>query len=146
MSITSLGNILKIFGGAEPNEEEKLAIFKEAAMMTLARATASDTNIKAVEVETVRVIIERVTGEDVSEADVRVAANSKLFETAPLEKYLARAGRQIDVQDRIVIAEALAEVIVSDHRISSKEVTFFNMVADAFQLTPAELAGLVASD
>jgi uncharacterized tellurite resistance protein B-like protein len=145
MSITSLGNILKIFGGAEPTEEEKQAIFNEAAMMTLARATASDTNIKSVEVETVRVIIERVTGVDVSDADVRVAANSKLFETAPLEKYLARAGRQIDVKDRIVIAEALAEVIVSDDRISSKEVTFFNMVAEAFQLTPAELAGLVES-
>ena len=146
MSITSLGNILKIFGGAEPTDEVKQEIFNEAVMMTLARATASDTNIKSVEVETVRVIIERVTGEDVSEADVRVAANSKLFETAPLEKYLARAGRQIDVKDRIVIAEALAEVIVSDDRISSKEVTFFNMVAEAFQLTPAELAGLVESN
>ncbi|MFV2090016.1 MAG: TerB family tellurite resistance protein [Pseudomonadales bacterium] len=146
MSITNLGNILKIFGGAEPTEEEKQAVFKEAAMMTLARATASDTNIKSVEVETVRVIIERVTGEDVSEADVRVAANSKLFESAPLEKYLARAGRQMNVKDRLVIAEALAEVIVSDSRISSKEITFFNMLAEAFELTPAELAGLIEAD
>jgi uncharacterized tellurite resistance protein B-like protein len=146
MSISSFTNILKIFGGAQPSEEEKRELFKEVTAMTLARATASDTNIKPVEVETVRLIIERVIGEEVSAADVRVQANSKLFESQPLERYLARAGRVLDVKDRITIAEALAEVIVSDERISSKEVTFFNMVANAFQLTPAELAGLVAED
>jgi uncharacterized tellurite resistance protein B-like protein len=143
MSITNFSNILKIFGGGEPTEEEKQELFKEVTVMTLARATASDTNIKPVEIETVRLIIEKVIGEDVSEAEVRVQANSKLFESEPLEKYLNRAGRVLDVQDRITIAEALAEVIVSDARITSKEINFFNMVAAAFQLTPAELAGLI---
>ena len=146
MSTSSFSNILKIFGGAEPTAEEKKELFKEAALMTLARATASDTNIKAVEVETVRLIVEQVTGEELTDAEVRVAANSKLYETAPLEKYLARVGRIIDVKDRITIAEALAEVIVSDEKVTAKETAFFNMVADAFQLTPAELAGLIVND
>ncbi|TNF86755.1 MAG: hypothetical protein EP301_08035 [Gammaproteobacteria bacterium] len=146
MSISNFSNILKIFGGAEPTEEEKQELFKEVTVMTLARATASDTNIKPVEIETVRLIIEKVIGEDVSEAEVRVQANSKLFESEPLEKYLTRAGRVLDVKDRITIAEALAEVIVSDARVTSKETRFFNMVADAFQLTPAELAGLIEND
>ena len=132
--------------GRVPTEEEKPALRKEATLMTLARATASDTNIKAVEVSTVRDIISRVTGEEVTDADVRVAANSKLYESAPLEKYLASVGRKLDVQDRIDIAEALAEVIVSDERVTSKEIAFFNMVAGAFSLTPAELAGLVQTD
>ena len=143
MSTSSFSNILKIFSGAEPTEAEKQELFKEAALMTLARATASDTNIKPVEVETVRQIIERVTSESYSVADVRVAANSKLFETQPLEKYLAGAGRKLDVKQCVAIAEALAEVIVSDERITSKETAFFNMVASAFNLTPAQLAGLV---
>jgi uncharacterized tellurite resistance protein B-like protein len=143
---TTFTNILKIFGGGEPTEEEKAELFKEVAVMTLARATASDTNIKPVEIETVRLIIERVTGENAEEADVRVAANSKIFESEPLEKYLARAGRVLDVGDRITIAEALAEVIVSDARVTSKETAFFNMVAEAFHLTPAELAGLIEND
>ena len=146
MSISNFSNILKIFGGAKPTPEEVQELFKEVAVMTLARATASDTNIKPVEIETVRTIIERVIGEEVSAADVRVQANSKLFESEPLERYLNRAGRVLDVTSRVKIAEALAEVIIADGRISSKEVTFFNMVAAAFQLTPAELAGLVASD
>ena len=146
MSITNFSNILKIFGGGEPTEEEKQELFKEVTVMTLARATASDTNIKPVEIETVRLIIEKVIGEEVSEAEVRVQANSKLFESEPLERYLARVGRVLDVKDRIVIAEALAEVIVSDARVTSKETRFFNMVAEAFQLTPAELAGLIEND
>ncbi|MEM8767349.1 MAG: TerB family tellurite resistance protein [Pseudomonadota bacterium] len=146
MSISNFSNILKIFGGGEPTEEEKQELFKEVAVMTLARATASDTNIKPVEIETVRLILERVTGEEITDAEVRVQANSKLFESEPLEKYLTRAGRVLDVGDRITIAEALAEVIVSDARVTKKEITFFNMVAEAFQLTPAELAGLVEND
>lgn len=146
MSLAGLKNILKIFGGSEPTAEEKRELFKEAALMTLARATASDSNIKKVEVETVRQIVERVTGEEVSVADVRVAANSKLFESAPLERYLEDVGRKIEVQDRLHIAQALAEVINSDERVSSREVVFFNMVAGAFQLTPAELAGLIESE
>ena len=146
MSISNFSNSLKIFGGSQPTEVEKQELFKEVAVMTLARATASDTNIKPVEVETVRLIIERVIGEEVSEAEVRVQANSKLFESEPLEKYLSRAGRVLDVTERITVAEALAEVIVSDERITSKETAFFNMVAGAFQLTPAELAGLVEND
>lgn len=146
MSMAGLKNILKIFGGSELTEEEKQALVKEAALMTLARATASDSNIKKVEVETVRQIVERVTGEHVSVADVRVAANSKLFESAPLERYLEDVGRKIDVADRLDIANALADVIKSDERVSSREVAFFNMVAGAFQLTPAELAGLIESE
>lgn len=146
MSISNFSNILKIFGGAQPTEEEKRELFKEVTVMTLARATASDTNIKPVEIETVCVIISQVINEEVPESEVRVQANSKLFEKEPLEKYLSRCGRVLDVQDRITIAEALAQVILADGRVSAKEIAFFNMVASAFALTAAELAGLVATD
>ena len=143
MSIASLGNLLKIFNGARPTPEEKQALFKEAAIMTVARATASDMNIKEIEVETVQGIVSRITREDISSTDVRMAANSKLFESAPLDKYLSKAGALLDVEDRLIIVRALAEVILSDKRISHAEVEFFNMVAGAFNLTPAELAGLI---
>ena len=143
MSIASLGNLLKIFNGADPTPEEKQALFKEAAIMTIARATASDMNIKEIEVETVQQIVSRITREDISSADVRMAANSKLFESAPLDKYLAKTGSQLAITDRLIIVRALAEVILSDKRVSHAEVDFFNMVAGAFNLTPAELAGLI---
>jgi uncharacterized tellurite resistance protein B-like protein len=146
MSIVAFKNILRIFGGGEPSPEEKQQLFNEVLLMTLARACSSDTNIQPVEVDTVQKILKQETGEEISAAKIRVAADSELFESAPLEKYLAKVGRRLDTQDRVKIAQALARVIQSDVRISSFETGFFNMVAKAMKITPAELAGLVPDD
>ena len=74
-----------------------------------------------------------------------MAAHSKIYESAPLERHLQRVGPQIDVHDRVTIAQALAEVILVDGRVTGREVRFFNMVTAALELTPAELAGLFAT-
>jgi uncharacterized tellurite resistance protein B-like protein len=146
MSITSLSGILKIFGGSQPTAEEQAELAKAVMLMTLARATSSDTNIKAIEVEKVREVLKARTGEDVPAADVRVAANSKLFEDAPLDKYLASSAKQMRSADRVATAHALAEVINADGRVSDREIDFFNSVADSLSLTPAQLMGLHADD
>ena len=147
MSISSgLNRIAEFFGGGEPSPEEQTELFQQAVLMTLARATSADTNIKAVEVEMVRDVIERITGESVTDADVRLAAKSKLYESAPLERYLSGVARKLPSEDRVTIVEALAEVIRSDERISSLEIDFFNTVAGALDVTPAELAGLFAAE
>ena len=101
---------------------------------------------QAHEVDTVRAIIKKVTGEDVSTADVRVAARSKIFETAPLEQHLKQVARLVAIADRASIAKALAEVILSDQRVTNKEVRFFNAVSAALELTPAALCGLFSED
>ncbi len=142
MSIANLSSILKIFGGGEPTEEERHQVFKEALLMTLARASDSDENVSPVEVETVQELVMRVTGEEVSIADVRVAAASKLYEKAPLKSHLAKIARTLTPQQRVLIVESLCEVIKSDVRVTEREVEFFNMVAEALRITPAELAGL----
>ena len=145
MSLSTLSHILSIFSGNEPSPDERQEIVNETVMLVLSRATDSDTNIHPVEVDSVRDIVQKTTGETVSAADVRMAAHSKIYESAPLERHLQRVGRQIDVHDRVMIAKALAEVILVDERITEREVRFFNMVADALNLTPAELAGLFAT-
>ena len=73
MSISSLGGVLKIFGGTDPTPEEQAQLAKEVMLMTLARATAADTNIKKVEVEKVREVLQARTGEDFPAVDVQVA-------------------------------------------------------------------------
>lgn len=146
MAIASLSHVLKIFGGGEPTDEERRRLFKEALLMTLARASHSDANVSPVEVATVRKIIERVTDEQVTEADVRVAANSELYETASLNHYLGRVTRKLRPDERTTIVQCLAEVIKSDVRVTSREVSFFNSVAEALGATPAEIAGLTEAD
>jgi uncharacterized tellurite resistance protein B-like protein len=146
MSLSSLTQILGIFGGQEtltPEEYEELV--HETVLLVLARATDSDTNIKPIEVDAVRDIVQKATGEEVTSADVRMAAHSKIYESAPLERHLQRVGRQIKVEDRVGIAKALAEVILVDERVTGREVRFFNMVAEALDLSAAELVGLVVT-
>lgn len=145
MSLASLDHILKFFGGAEPTADELKDIVNETVLMVLARATAADTNIKHLEVESVRDIIKKNTGEDVSAKDVRMASHSGIFDSDPLERHLARVCNKIDVHDRVMIANALAEVILVDERVTAREVRFFNMVADALDLTPANVAGLMVT-
>ena len=83
-----------------------------------------------------------MTGEDVSTAEVRLAAGSALYESAPLASYLQRAAKQLSADRRVAVVRALEEVIHSDVRVSPFEIDFFNSVATALNLSPAELVGL----
>jgi uncharacterized tellurite resistance protein B-like protein len=145
MSIANLKGVLKIFGGSEPTAEERAELAQEVMLMVLARATAADSNIKDIEIDTVRNIIKAHTQTDHEPADIRVAANSQLFEKAPLQKYVASAAKKLDVKERVAIINALRDVIHADDRISSREIDFFNQIASSLQLTPADVAGLIAS-
>ena len=137
-------NILKFILGGDPTPEERKLLFKEAAFMALARATSADTNIQNVEVETVQQVLNKVTGEDVTLADIRLAARSDLFERQPLEKYLSGVGGKLDAGQRVAILHGLGEVIRSDQRISPSETRYFDMVAHALKATPSEIFGLAA--
>ena len=144
MGIANLSHVLKIFRGSDLSADEESDLFREVLLMTLARASSSDANTHPVEVATVRKIILEATGEDVSDADIRVAAASELYEAASLDKYLSSCGRQLSPSSRVSTVHALAEVIKSDTQVTSREIQFFDMVAHALLVTPAELAGLVA--
>ena len=144
MSLVEFKSILKFLRGAEPSAEERTELFKEAAFMALARATSADTNIKTVELENVQEILKRVTGEEISLADIKTAAQSKLFESQPLDRYLSGIGRKLDTTGRQTILRCLAEVIRSDERVSHFETDYFDMVARALSATPSEIAGLVS--
>ena len=144
MSIADLSNVLSIFGGSEPDPEKQKELFKEVLLMTLARASSSDSSIHAIEVESIQGILKRETGDEFSVADVRKAARSDLYEKVPLRKYLSSASRKLSSADRVRIIQTLAEVIRSDTEISVLEIDFFNSTADALKATPSELIGLSA--
>ena len=144
MSIANLSSVLKIFQGSSLSPDEESALFREVLLMTLARATSEDSNVQPIEVATVQSIIKDAIGEDIDASEVRIAAKSELYESASLEKYLSSCGRKLDSASRAATVKALADVIKSDTEITSREVQFFDMVAGALEVTPAEVAGLVA--
>jgi len=145
MGIADLGNVLKIFGGSEISAEQQQELFKEVLLMVLSRASSSDTSIQSIEVRTIQKIVERETGDAVSEQDVRKAARTELYESTSLDKYVASAAKNLLDRDRVAIVHLLAEVIRSDTEVSVLEIDFFNNVATALNATPAEVAGLASS-
>jgi hypothetical protein len=93
MSIADLSTVLKIFSETKLDDELQDELFAEALLMTLARASSSDANIHAVEVESIQQIMLRETGTEVSTQDVRKAARTELYESAPLKRYLGSVRR-----------------------------------------------------
>ena len=93
MSIVKLSGIKKLFSGSALSRTEQKQLTKEVLLMTLSRATAADTNIKSIEVSKVREVLFDRTGEKFTAANIRVAANSRLYERAPFERYLHKCSR-----------------------------------------------------
>ena len=146
MAIADLKNVLNVFGGSDIGEEKRNELFKEVLLMTLARAANADINIQSVEVDRIREILKQHTGEDFTAADVRVAAREELYAEATLRKYLRSVRKRMTHDNRGATIQALADVFRSDRNISVLEIDFFNRVVDALQVTPAQIAGLVAGD
>lgn len=142
MALTDLAGIFKVFGGGEPSVAEQKALGQEALMMVLSRATSADSNVKNVEVEAVQAVLKTHTGQDVSAADIRVAAASEIFESAPLRKHVAKLKNKLSIRARQEIATALLEIIHSDDLVSSREMEYFDGIAKALGLTPSQLVGL----
>lgn len=146
MAIADLTSVLKIFGGGDVSEAEQQELFKEVLLMTLARAADADINIQHAEVDRIREILREHTGEEFSASDIRVAARDELYAQATLKKYLESVRSKMSDRQRGETVTALADVLRSDSNVSVLEVDFFNTVAKALRVTPAELAGLYAGD
>jgi uncharacterized tellurite resistance protein B-like protein len=143
VSLSAFSNIKRLFGGSVSSDSEREGLFREALLLTLARAADADTNVRAVEVEAVRSMVQRETGDEVSDADVRVAAKSELYERAPLSAYLSQVSRSLLPVHRSAIVRCLHELIKSDRQVTVHEIDFFNQVVSALNATPAEIIGLV---
>jgi len=146
MAIADLASVLKIFGGGDVGKDQQNELFKEVLLMTLARAANADINIQTVEVDRIREILKEHTGEDFSASDIRVAAREELYAEATLRKYLSSVRSRLDNQHRVETIRALADVFRVDKNVSVLEVDFYNGVAAALAVTPAEVAGLVVGD
>lgn len=142
MALQHLENIINLFRGSELDEAGKKELVREAMFMTLSRATAADSNIAGLEVETVQRILKDKVGEDFSEKDIRVAAIADLYKEATLERYLSKVSGKVDASDRLLIVNALAEVLKADGIVRAFEEEFFNGVCKAMGVSLEDTSGL----
>jgi uncharacterized tellurite resistance protein B-like protein len=146
MAIADLTNVLKIFSGSDVGEDRQKDLFEETLLMTLARAANADVSIQNVEVESIQAILKKHTGKEFSQADIRVAAREELYAEATLVKYLRRVEKGLKEEHCTEIVQALVDLFRSDQNVSALEVDFFNNVVGALNVTPAQIAGLLAGD
>ncbi len=144
MAFGNLSSGLRFFGRSSSGEESQDELYKEVLLMTLAGASKADANIHPVEIETIQQIMQRETGQDFKEADIRKASRPDLYESARLRKYLRSVQGRLNNEDKTTILRALVDVIKSDTEINVLEIDFFNRVVDALRVTPTEQFELTA--
>lgn len=128
--------------GEVPSGEDGRSLADDALLKTLARMSHADTNIKAIEVNTIQKIYNEETGESITSADIRVAARGDLYEDQPFNNYLASIEGTLSQDDKCRIAKAMVTVINSDSSVSPSEVAFFNEVCASLKLNPSDLTGI----
>ena len=144
MAIADLSRYLKSFSESSPSEEKQKELYREVLLMTLARASSSDANIHPVEIKTIQKIMQRETGQELTEADIRKAARPELHDSVYLRKYLRSVQRQLKAEDRSKIVQAVADVNKSDTQINVLEIDIFYQVASALRITLVEPLRLTA--
>lgn len=142
MAFGNFGNVLKIFSGSSASEEIQPELYKEVLLTTLARASKADANIHLSEIEMIQQIMQRETGQEFTEADIRKASWSELNESANPHKYLRSVRDRLNDEKKTAILRALVDVIKSDTEINVLEIDFFNRVAGTLRVTPTEQFGL----
>ncbi len=141
MSLANFSRLTKLFREQEAVADDE--VYRELFVLVLSRATDADAYTHPAEIASVQAVIKEHLDVDVSSSDIRTAALSKLYESAPLHKYLAEVGPRLSKAQRRSIIRGLVEVLRADDNVSSREAEFFNMVTMALGLTAADAAGLV---
>ncbi len=145
MSLINFDSISKLVRDNKNKTQHKQELYQEVLVMVLARATRADTNVERVEITKVREVLKQQLNIDFSDAEIRTAASSEIFESQSLERYLSSATRKLDERERTVILASLASVIRSDEEIRIFELDFFDRVALALRASPSEIAGLISA-
>lgn len=139
MVSSKFGLIKALFGGSQLSDEKQQELFAETMFMVLSGATRADLHIEGVEVERVKSILEKSLGREYSVAEIKLAGETELIETAPIQKYVEKASKKLSVEQRQQILHAMAEVFHSDGNMGALETEFFNTIARALSLTPAQM-------
>jgi len=142
-ALAVLGAVQLMTGGekAEVGAEE-MPLGNEVLLKVLAQGTRADTNIHEDEVAEVQRIYRELTGDEVSAANIRVAALGEHYEDQSLRRYLAGVSDKLTRDEKLRIAQALGQVIKADERVSPNETGFFNQVVEALKLSPSDVADL----
>ena len=120
-------------------QKTKEQIRDEIFLLVLSRTTSADTNIRAVEIKKVKTLLKDHLGNEYTDAQIRVAAQSKRFEKEPLHRFVAKTAKLISENDRVSLAFGMMEIMKSDDRVGALERKHFNRMIKALGLSASSL-------
>jgi len=139
MSNYDFSLIKSVVKGGKLSSKSEDDLFKELIFLVLTRASAADLNIQCVEVQLIIDMLKEAIGIEFSEADIRIASSTSLYQAASLEKHIKKCSKKVSPERRMDVLNALAKLFKSDGTTGVLETDFFNQIGDALDLTPAQL-------
>lgn len=137
--VVFLRGMLQHFGSSG---DANRSLAHDTLLTVLSRMTNADSNIKTVEVEQVIKTFHSVTGENLSQADVRVAARGDVYENISFSKHLANLSGRLSTAEKRLICKSMVEVIKADDDVNVGEVGFFNEVCKSLNIDASDVAEL----
>ncbi|MEM6485341.1 MAG: hypothetical protein AAF662_10195, partial [Pseudomonadota bacterium] len=98
MALVDFNKVRQLFGDTPAGDDPDL--FRELFVLVMARATEADSFTHPAEIKTVQEVIKTQLDMDLSSAEIRTAALSKVYEAAPLPKVLADAALKLSMDQR----------------------------------------------
>jgi len=142
VNVTGFRLMKLIFGGGKLLDEKQLELYSETLFMVLSGAARADLNIEKVEVTRIRDILKNKLDRDFTEEEIQLASEVDLFETAPIQKYVAKASHILSVEQRQNVLQATLEVFMSDGHMGVLERDYFDSIVSALHLKPSEMLQL----
>ena len=109
MALVDFNKVLQLFGDTPSGDDPDL--FRELFVLVMARATDADSYTHPAEITTVQEVIKGELGEELSDGEIRTAALSKVYESAPLHKCLSDAANKLSMDQRRSILTGLVTVM-----------------------------------
>ncbi len=139
MSLKSFLTFKNLFGELSSDKEQ--ALFSELLFMVLAGAASADLNIERIETAKISAILKEKLDLDVTHAEIKTSGEVDLSQE-DIVRNVKAASNRLSVPSRQELLNAMLEVFRSDGSIGPLEQKYFNRVALALDLTPAQMMQL----
>ncbi|GMG87704.1 TerB family tellurite resistance protein [Biformimicrobium ophioploci] len=143
MGIINVESFKALFN-TEVTAEQKREAFRDILLLVLARGSRVDLHTHDAEIKVTQKVFLEYMDEEVTAGEIRVAASSELYEKSSINKHVARAAKKLDYSDRILVINALRDVLRADGHVRKSETDFFDEMATVMQLRPSDIAGIPA--
>ena len=117
--------------------------FNDILLRTMALVISSDGNMTAREVEAVRAVHKRLTGESVDEAGVLEHLGQAIVAGADVRGFLQRHGEELDLPERARLIEGVVEAACASGRIDRWQDWLLDEVAEPLGVSHDDVRAVV---